>query len=345
MAKKKQEAKKGLDEWMATYSDMVTLLLCFFVLMYTASTPDEAKLQYIMQSFQTAGAFINPFVIDELGNEIESAEEEGNSDQPANAGNGTQENPIKDGIGLPNNFDDLFVWATMTAASSNYSDAIQVSQTSSNRITIRFNNSIMFEGDSAVLLESGRKAIQEFMPGLKAIQSYIKNIRVQGHTADVLSAVNDWDLSAARACAVLKYIDFQRIMDSAKYIAEGRACYDPIADNSTPEGRQQNRRVELVIIRNDEKISDTAILQDILMYDYGILYSDSTQLDRLDPVGGVNSDTVEQIISGLDDKYNGEEPYTSGADVDFSGPAYVSPITEIPESILQPLEEEESEEE
>lgn len=343
MAKKKQEAKKGLDEWMATYSDMVTLLLCFFVLMYTASTPDETKLQYIMQSFQTAGAYINPFVVDELGDETDSVEEDGNADRPANAGEGTQENPNQDGIGLPNNFDDLYVWATMTAASSNYSDSIQVSQTSSNRITIRFNNSIMFEGDSAVLLEPGRKALQIFMPGLKAIQSYIKNIRVQGHTAEGVSAVNDWDLSAARACSVLKYIDFQRIMDSAKYIAEGRACYDPIADNSTPEGRQQNRRVELIIIRNDEKINDTAILQDILMYDYGILHSESTQLDRLDPIGGVNSDTVEQIISGLDDKYKGEEPFTSGADTDFSGPAYVNPITEIPESILQPLEEESAE--
>lgn len=343
MAKKKQEAKKGLDEWMATYSDMVTLLLCFFVLMYTASTPDETKLQYIMQSFQTSGAYINPFVIDELGNETESVDEDGNADLPANAGEGTQQNPNEDGIGLPNNFDDLFVWATMTAASSNYSESIQVSQSSSNRITIRFNNSIMFEGDSAVLLESGRKAIQEFMPGLKAIQSYIKNIRVQGHTAEGFSAVNDWDLSSARASSVVKYIDFQRIMDSEKYITEGRACYDPIADNSTPEGRQENRRVELIIIRNEERVSDTAILQDILQYDYGIRYSDSTQLERLDPTGGVNADTVQQIISGLDDKYNGEEPYIPETDADFAGPAYVSPITEIPEDILQPLEEESEE--
>lgn len=343
MAKKKQEAKKGLDEWMATYSDMVTLLLCFFVLLYSASTPDETKFQFIFQSFNSQGTYINPFVLEDIGDSTDSiSDEDGNADVPANAGQGTQQSPT-DGIGLPNNFDDLFVWATMTAASSNYADSIQVSQTSSNRITIRFNNSIMFEGDSAVLLESGRRALQDFMPGLRAIQSYIKNIRVQGHTADVLSAVNDWDLSAARACSVLKYIDFQRIMDSAKYIAEGRACYDPIADNSTPEGRQQNRRVELIIIRNDEKINDTAVLQDILMYDYGILYSDSTQLDRLDSIGGVNSDTVDQIISSLDDKYNGEEPFVSGGDVDFSGPAYVNPITEIPESILQPLEEESAE--
>lgn len=341
LPKKKQEAKKGLDEWMGTYSDMVTLLLCFFVLLYNASTPNDTKFQYIFQSFNSQGKYINPFVLEDIGDDTNSVtDEDGNSDAPANAGEGTQENPNEDGIGLPNNYDDLFVWATMTAASSNYSDAIQVSQTSSNRITIRFNNSIMFEGDSAVLLESGRKALKEFMPGLKAIQAYIKNIRVQGHTADVISAVNDWDLSAARACSVVKYMDFQAIMDSAKYIPEGRACYDPIADNATPEGRQQNRRVELVIIRNDAKVSDNAILQDILMYDYGIRYSDSTQLDRIEASGGITSDTVQQIISGLDDKYNSETPYEPDTDSDFSGPAYVSPITEIPENILQPIAEE-----
>ncbi|MCM1335267.1 MAG: flagellar motor protein MotB [Bacteroides sp.] len=342
MAKKKQEAKKGLDEWMATYSDMVTLLLCFFVLLYNASTPNETKFQYIFQSFNSQGKYINPFVMEDIGDTTDSVtDEEGNSDAPANAGEGTQENPNEDGIGLPNNYDELFVWATMTAASSNYSDAIQVSQSSSNRITIRFNNSIMFEGDSAVLLPSGRAALREFMPGLKAIRDYIKNIRVQGHTAEGLSAVNDWDLSAARACSVVKYMDFQVIMESEKYIPEGRACYDPIADNSTPEGRQQNRRVELVIIRNDAKVSDTAILQDILMYDYGILHSESTQIDRLEATGGVSSDTVQQIISGLDDKYNGEIPYEPEVDADYAGPTFSDPITEIPEDILQPIEVEE----
>lgn len=343
MPKKKQEAKKGLDEWMATYSDMVTLLLCFFVLMYNASTPDETKFQYIFQSFNSQGRYINPFVLEDIGDTTDSVtDEDGNADVPANAGEGTQESP-NDGIGLPNNYDDLFVWASMTAASSNYSESIQVSQNSSNSITIRFNNSIMFEGDSAVLLESGRKALREFFPGLKAIRDYIKTIRVQGHTAEGLSAVNDWDLSAARACSVVKYMDFQVLMESEKYIPEGRACYDPIADNATPEGRQQNRRVELVIIRNDARVSDTAILQDILMYDYGILHSESTQIDRLNPSGGISSDTVQQIISSLDDKYNGETPYEPETDIDFSGPAYISPITEIPQDILQPLEEESAE--
>lgn len=346
MAKrKKQEAKKGLDEWMATYSDMVTLLLCFFVLLYSASTPNETKLQYIFQSLNSQGKFVNPFVLEDITDNLNNSNEDGNTDIPANAGQGTQDSATEEGMGLPNNFDELFVWASSTAAQSTYSSQIQVSQTSSSTIHIRFNNSIMFAGDSAELLESGRKALREFMPGIKAIGDYIKTVRVQGHTADGFSAINDWDLSAARACSVVKYMDFQVILDSAKYVPEGKANYDPIADNSTEEGRQQNRRVELIITRNDNAISDTAIIEDILKYDYGIMHAEGSITDRVDPSGGVSSDTVQQIMDSLDDKYLGELPFVSEEGADYTGPTFTDPITEIPESILQPIETEPAEEE
>lgn len=343
--KKKQEVKQGLDEWMATYSDMVTLLLCFFVLLYASSTPDETKFQYIFQSFNSQGKYINPFVTEDYNEgDSKTDEEDGNFSQPANAGKGTSDN-LEDGMGLPNNFDELYVWLQTSAANSEYSNNIEVSQTSSARINIRFNNSIMFEGDSAELLPSGREALKEFTPALKAVNSYIKSIRVQGHTAEGLSVVNDWDLSSARACSVVKFLDFQRIIDSDCYVTEGRACYDPIADNSTEEGRQQNRRVELIIIRNDTAISETEIIQDILRYDYGILQAETDQFDRLDGTGGVSSDSIQQIVDSLDDKYFSEKPYTPDENVDYIGPSFSSPIKEIPESVLQPIEEETSEEE
>ena len=64
MAKKKHGPviKKGLDEWMATYSDMVTLLFCFFVLLYASSSQDTVKFQYIFQAFSIGGEFINTVV-------------------------------------------------------------------------------------------------------------------------------------------------------------------------------------------------------------------------------------------------------------------------------------------
>ena len=345
MAKKKEKiVKTGVDEWMSTYSDMVTLLMCFFVLLYASSTPDETKWQYIFQSFNSRGEYINPFVTEEISpGENKTEEEDGNSDIPPNTGQGTHES-TEEGMGLPHNFDELFSWVSATAESSSYSDKIDVTQTSVSRINIRFSNSIMFAGDSAVLLESGKEALRQFMPGIKAVGDYIKNIRVQGHTAQGLSAINDWDLSSARACSVLKFMDFQVIVDSEKYIAEGRAQYDPIADNSTEEGRNENRRVELIIIRNDVAVDDTAIIQDILKYDYGINQAETDATDRTEGQGGLSDDAVQQIVDSLDDKYFSEDPFESDSGADYTGPEYMSPITGIPEDILLPAETEAAEE-
>ncbi len=339
MAKKKVKViHTGVDEWMATYSDMVTLLLCFFVLLYASSSPDETKFQYIFQSFNSMGKYINPFVSEEINDgENKTEEEEGNSNTPPNTGQGTQSSS-EDGIGLPHNFDDLFSWVSATAESSTFSNNIDVIQTSSSRINIRFNNSIMFEGDSAVLLDSGKEALKQFLPGLKATGGYIKNIRVQGHTAEGLSAVNDWDLSSARSCSVIKFMDYQRIVDSEKYVSEGRAQYDPIADNSTEEGRQENRRVELIIIRNDMKPNDTAIIQDILKYDYGMIQAETDAIDRTEGQGGLSDDAIQQIVDSLDDKYFNELPYEGETDSDYTGPQFFNPIVEIPEDILLPAE-------
>ena len=339
MAKKKVKViHTGVDEWMATYSDMVTLLLCFFVLLYASSSPDETKFQYIFQSFNSMGKYINPFVSEDINEgENKTEEETGNSDVPPNTGQGTQSSS-EDGIGLPHNFDELFSWVSATAESSTFSNNIDVVHTSASRINIRFNNSIMFEGDSAVLLDSGKEALKQFMPGIKAVGDYIKNIRVQGHTAQGLSAVNDWDLSSARACSVIKFMDYQVIIDSEKYISEGRAQYDPIADNSTAEGRQENRRVELILIRNDNMPSDTAILQDILKYDFGMIQNETGAIDRTEGQGGMSDDAIQQIVDSIDDKYFSESPFESVNDNDYTGPAFSNPIVEIPSEILQPVE-------
>ena len=346
MAKKKVKIiHTGVDEWMSTYGDMVTLLMCFFVLLYAASTPDETKFQYIFQSFNSQGQYINPFVMEDIDAGDSKSDNDGNSDVPANNGEGTQHSTEKDSLGLPNNFDELFAWASKAVAESEFSEAVSVTQSSAGRINIRFDNAIMFDGDSAVLKESGKKALRTVMPGIKAISEYIKSVRVQGHTAAVaFSAVNDWDLSAARASSVTKYMDFNVVVDSNKFVVEGRAQHDPIADNSTEEGRAQNRRVELVITRNEIAAQDTEVIQDMLMYDYGIEYTHSDIIDRTDVYGGTSDDTVQQIINGLDGKYADAVVDQQGGEEDYTGPTYSIPISEIPESILLEPEETAAEE-
>ena len=70
MAKRRAGGGEEKGNWLDTYADMVTLLLCFFVLLYSASSVDETKWQYIYQSFTSSGSYINPFVMDEQPKEV-----------------------------------------------------------------------------------------------------------------------------------------------------------------------------------------------------------------------------------------------------------------------------------
>ena len=340
MAKrKKADGKKGLDEWMATYSDMVTLLMCFFVLLYASSTPDETKWQYIFQSFATSGEYVNPFVDEENPDEDNASSNDGNSMDPVGDDDSDTEGPS--GTSLPGDFQDFSAWFTNALQSTSYADSVSVEQTSSTRICIRFKDSIMFHPDSAVLLDSGKEVVSLMLPGIKAISEYIKKIQVSGHTASGVSVVNDWDLSAARACSVLKFMDYKRVVDSSVYIAEGRGSYDPIASNETEEGRAQNRRVELVLVRNDKEMKDTAVIQDILKYDYGINQAVADPDDGHSTDGGpVNSDAVQQIIDELESKYSSVISDDGTVLGEESGPTVVPPVTGIPDSVLHEVDEE-----
>ena len=87
MAKRRAESGEEKGNWLDTYADMVTLLLCFFVLLYSASSVDETKWQYIYQSFTSSGSYINPFVMDEQPKN-NAADTNGNAEAPPNTQNG-----------------------------------------------------------------------------------------------------------------------------------------------------------------------------------------------------------------------------------------------------------------
>ena len=334
MAKKRERSKIDPNAWMNTYSDMVTLLMCFFVLLYAASTPDETKFQYIFQNFTSSGKYINPFVMDEDPNRTQlDSESEGNALEPP--GDPTESNDYEiSNTDLPTNFNNLASWFSGVAAASEFSEDISVSVNSSGSITIRFNDSVLFGPDSAELLPRGREAIALFLPGIKGVSEYIGKIEVAGHTAVGLSPINDWDLSSARACSVVKFMDWRRVVDSEVYLPEGYAQYTPIAPNDTEEGKAKNRRVEITIIRNDNNTISNDVVEDILAYDYGIVHGYGSGSNPS------SSDAVQQIINKLEEKYEtiiDDEGNVLGSE---SGPNIPNAVDGIPSDIIHDVDEE-----
>lgn len=331
---KKERPKIDPNAWMNTYSDMVTLLMCFFVLLYASSTPDPVKWQYIFQSFTSSGTYINPFVQAEDPQLVNSESNDGNSLEPP--GIGEKDHDITNSE-MPTSFNELAGWVSGQIASSEFSeDQISVSVSSSGSITIRFTDSVLFAPNSAALTSQGRQAVGMFIPGLQALNDFIAKVNVGGHTAAVVGAseVNDWTLSSARACAVLNFMNYRRTVDPEKFKAEGYAQYSPIADNSTPEGQAQNRRVELVITRNNNNAHSNAVIEDILKYDYGI-----GQIGSSGPVTD-DKDAVEQIIDNLETKYNTNIDSSGNVLGNESGPDITGAVTGIPEDIIHEVDEE-----
>lgn len=330
MAKKREAKEPEKGNWLDTYADMVTLLLCFFVLLYSASSVDETKWQYIYQAFTSSGTYINPFVMDEQPNN-NATESNGNAEAPPNpesSGNNSEE--IE---GLPQNFNQLYSYLSTTIEESDLGQFITIQQTPT-RIFIRFDNTILFDGNSAVLKEEGKQAMNKIMPGIRAVNEYVKSCSVSGHTAMAISEVNDWDLSAARASSVVKYADYNKMLDSPKFTVEGKACYSPIAENDTDEGRAQNRRVEMMIVRDDLDMTSQAVIDDILKYEYRLNGTPSDPYDENDKEKpDVDNSVVDQIIDNLESKYEGNGT-GDGSDSGNAGPIFQKPTTGIPTDIL-----------
>lgn len=332
MAKKKERSKIDPNAWMNTYSDMVTLLMCFFVMLYAASTPDEVKWQYIFQNFTSSGKYINPFVMDKDPNRTDNSEENnGNSlEKPGDA-----EEPDHNitNTDTPSNFNDLAGWLSATVDSSEFADDISVEVSSSGTVTIRFKDGVLFNPNSAELTNQGRKAIGQFLPGISAVKEYIGKMVVSGHTAKVLGEVNDWDLSGARSASVLKFIEWRRTVDPEIMQGGFHGPYKPIADNDTEEGRSQNRRVEITITRNNNNTISYATMQDILKYDHGVILSGPGSNNTAD------KDQISQIIDNIEHKYNttvGEDGNLLGNE---SGPTIPGEITGIPDDLVHDVDE------
>ena len=120
------------------------------------------------------------------------------------------------------------------------------------QISVTFVDRILFEFGKAIITSEGGKILQKVGEILKNVQG--KQIRIVGHTDNIpiipqyrYKFPSNWELSAARSSAVIRYFQKNVHHDPRNLEAVGSSFYKPIASNETSEGRAQNRRVEIII--------------------------------------------------------------------------------------------------
>ena len=124
------------------------------------------------------------------------------------------------------------------------------------KLTVNMVDKILFPSGSAVLKPEGQKVLRSIGDVLKTIQD--KDIRIEGHTDNVPITgalkekfASNWELSTARATAVVRFLQDEDGIPAERLIASGYGEHRPIADNATPEGREQNRRIDVALVARE----------------------------------------------------------------------------------------------
>ena len=210
--------EEGSPAWMATFADMMSLLLTFFILMYAIASQNTARVLHEVLGIEEKSLGVID-LIDEI----------------------TIKKSLQELTGLnnPNILDDMDDIAEDSAMAVDTNEA---------KVVVRVPGANLFKPGQADLQLSGRPVLDEVIAVIRRYPDY--KIHIQGHTDDDPISTEkfptNWELSAARATAVLRYF-FDKGVEPEKMTATGYADTFPLASNDTDQGRTLNRRVEFVL--------------------------------------------------------------------------------------------------
>ncbi len=249
MKKSADEPKKGAPAYMNTYGDMMTLLLTFFVLLFSMSSIDVAKFRAVIASFEgSVGVLSGGETIEEntnmLGNGLRQFPEKKNKEDLKQQTNKDAENELK----------KMKKSLEQYVEDKNLHDKVTIEQ-NGDEIILRFDDVLLFDTGKADIKPGAIPVLSTLGIKLKGYLEQGYRLRLEGHTDNVpiktAQFPSNWELSAARAIAVAKFFTDEMSFEVSKISTEGFRDNIPIGDNKTPEGRAMNRRVEIKISKDN----------------------------------------------------------------------------------------------
>lgn len=241
MAGKRKKRSSGGANWMDTYGDMVTLLLCFFVLLYSMSSIDSEKWELLVKSFNPDAEYLSQIVTNQ---------EENNYENDVSGGSEVQEQIDE--------FDKIYYTLSNYINENNLQGDIEISK-GDGFTFITFRDNVFFDGDSFVLKDEGKVVLDEFSNAIIEAVDSIQEIQILGHTSQARpdvpnEPITDRFLSSNRATEVLLYIQGKDIIEPSKLVSCGYGQFRPISSFDTRESRAKNRRVEILITKTDSVV-------------------------------------------------------------------------------------------
>lgn len=236
----KEEPKKGAPEWMTTYGDMVTLLLCFFVLLFSMSSVDAQKFKSVVEAFQGSLGVLDG------GKTIDDSQI---------VGKGLEDDNIRAQLEEMENFKKLENELEKYLENNQLSDDISVMNENAG-LLLRFKDNALFDSGKAELKENSKKTLVYMSTLLEKEEFKTKYIRVEGHT-DNDQIINskkyptNWELSVERSSNVVRFLIEENNINPERLSAAGYGEYHPVAPNDTKENKAKNRRVDILILKKE----------------------------------------------------------------------------------------------
>ncbi|EOC99713.1 OmpA/MotB family protein [Caldisalinibacter kiritimatiensis] len=232
--------RRGAPEYMTTYGDMVTLLLCFFVLLFAFSEVDAQKFQAIIKSFQGSLGVL------EGGKTIDSAPYVDLDDLPEDLAT-LEEKEAED-------FRKLKAIIEEYAKEKGLETKV-LAKIEERGLVIRILDNVFFDSGKAVIKKNAKEILAYIGEVLKKEEFKDKHIKIEGHTDnDPIISSNkfptNWELSAIRATNVLRFLVEDIGIEENRISSAGYSYYRPIVPNDTSENKAKNRRVDVVILKS-----------------------------------------------------------------------------------------------
>jgi len=233
MAREKKPKKEvKTDAWLATYGDMVTLVLTFFVLLYSFSSVNEKKLKEISVALTSllGGGTSGESILD--------------------GGNGILEEVVPEDVGMQNS---TFTKVSEFLENNGLEDIAQI-KTDDRGVIIELNDKILFESGKSELIPESRGVLDKISGLLGTLDN---TFIIEGHTDNIpinnYRFNDNWDLSSSRANSVIRYFTQVKGLDVNKFNSAAYGEFKPLVDNSTEENRAKNRRVNILIVATEKE--------------------------------------------------------------------------------------------
>jgi len=237
MAKKKKQADEVGGGWITTYSDMVTLMLCFFVALFNPDEVDPSQLAAMLSAFNNTG----------LG-----ASTGGNSltvGKSADLGNNIMSLPSMDqGRALG----DAIRKAISMFNPETKTNKAKITHDERGLVISLASDAFFNPASARINIEETRDTLLRLATLLNSDEVKGRKFRIEGHTDDEIVDPSgpwqdNWQLSSERAIAVLRYMSALGV-DEKRFQVAGFADTMPVSSNATSEGRAYNRRVDVIIL-------------------------------------------------------------------------------------------------